>query len=128
MWGFICQTARSFYGLGLLSFHRRVGSRNRRERPGLCPHFEGLEQRRLLAANPISFDSSTSTVVIKGSSKSDTALIEVAVDGAVHVQLQTPDGTYKTIFPAATAAAVKFSGGRGDDTFQNFSHLPSEAV
>jgi Ca2+-binding RTX toxin-like protein len=127
MWSNVCNSARSFFKSSLLAFRRRARPQNLRDRRGLTPRFESLEQRRLLAVNPISFVSSTSTIVITGSPKNDTVLIEVAADGAVHAQLQNPDGTYKTIFPAGTAQAVKFTGGKGDNTFHNFSHLPSQA-
>ena len=112
---------------GFAAQKRIERSQSRRRRFALSPQFEGLEQRSLLAAVPISFDDDTATIVIKGSSKNDTALVTAAADGTIHVQLQTPDGSFNAFFPPATASAVKFTGGKGNDSFQNTSHLPSEA-
>ena len=119
--------ARHLFDVPFPSLRREQRSRNRPDHCGLHARFERLEQRRLLAINPIGFESSTSTIVIQGTPNNDTATVEVATDGAIHVRLQNPDGNFQSVFPSSTAKAVKFYGGHGDNTFQNFSHLPSEA-
>ena len=127
MLGIFWKFARGLHVVRLPWLRNKITSRNRHDRRRLYPHFEDLEQRRLLAVNPIGLDSITSTIVIQGSPKNDTAIVEVASNGAILVRLQTPDGAYNTDFPSSSAKAVKFLGGLGDNTFQNFSHLPSEA-
>ena len=106
---------------------RRVKSRNSRDHRAQRLRFERLEARRVLAADQIGLDELTATIVIQGSPINDTAVITVAADGALHVQLATADGSYTSVFPRSAAKAVKFFGGDGNDTFQNFSSLTSEA-
>ena len=119
--------ARHLFDVPFPSLRREQRSRNRPDHRGLHARFERLEQRRLLAIDPIGFESSTSTIVIQGTPHNDTATVEVATDGAIHVRVQNPEGNFQTVFPGSTAKAIKFVGGLGDNTFQNFSHLPSEA-
>jgi Ca2+-binding RTX toxin-like protein len=124
---FVRKYARRLVNSRFTAPRRNVRSLNRRELRGLSPQFETLEQRRLLSANQISLDSKTASVVVKGSSTNDTAIISVASGGAIQVQLQTAGGTYTSVFPGTAVSAVKFYGGNGNDTFKNISHLPSEA-
>ena len=119
--------ARHLFDVPFPSLRREQRSRNRPDHRGLHARFERLEQRRLLAIDPIGFESSTSTIVIQGTPHNDTATVEVATDGAIHVRVQNPDGNFQSVFPSSTAKAIKFVGGLGDNTFQNLSHLPSEA-
>jgi Ca2+-binding RTX toxin-like protein len=125
MLGFVRKCARYLFQAGRP--HRVTRSRNRRNERKLVPRFEALESRKLLAANQIGFDDATSTILIQGSPSNDTAIISVAPDGAVQVQLATADGSYNSVFPKSTAKAVRFVGGDGNDTFQNSSALPAEA-
>ena len=119
--------ARHLFDVPFPSLRREQRSRTRHGHRGLHARFERLEPRRLLATDPIGFESSTSTIVIQGTPHNDTATVEVATDGAIHVRVQNPEGNFQAVFPGSTAKAIKFVGGLGDNTFQNISHLPSEA-
>src|SRR5262245_25962792 len=101
--------ARHLFDVPLPSLRRKQTSRNRPDHRGFYPRFEQLEQRRLLAIDPIGFESSTSTIVIQGTPHNDTATVEVA-PGGIQVRVQTPDGTFQNVFPGSTAKAVRFVG------------------
>jgi Ca2+-binding RTX toxin-like protein len=126
MMGNVWKYARNLINSQLNLLGRNSTTQRRCTRPARL-HFEGLEQRRLLAADQIQFDSATSSVLIYGSSVQDIATVAVDAKADVHVQLKTEDGAYTIIFPGASVAAVKFFGGDGDDEFSNFTVLPSEA-
>lgn len=116
-----------------LSRSMKSGRRHRtqttgRSRWGVRPRFEYLEQRRVLSANQVFLDGATSTIRIEGSSVNDSATVSITPDNSIRVQLETADGYFQSTFLRQSVAAVIFSGGDGDDRFQNFTDLPSVAL
>lgn len=107
---------------------RRVRRRARgRLRRGYLPHFETLEQRRVLSANQIVLDTAASMIRIEGSAIGDAATVSITSDNFIRVQLETADGYFQSTFSRSAVSAIYFSGGDGNDRFQNFTDLAAVA-
>jgi hypothetical protein len=111
--------------LSLWRMKRR--SRRRSDGRAVALHAEWLEQRELLSVNQITFDSTSSAIVIQGTSDADQAEVRTDASGQIRVSLTTPGETVTASFAKSTVALIKFIGGDGDDRFSNGTDIPSVA-
>src|SRR5262245_40156737 len=123
--GGVRNLARVLASLGLMPKRRQ-----RRSRTSCDPQverllIEHLESRRLLAANQISYDAFTRSVVIEGTAGNDSAWVWTDAN-FVHVQLQNQSGTKSASFSKSTVDWARFFGGAGDDRLENASGLHSQ--
>jgi Ca2+-binding RTX toxin-like protein len=116
---------RAFVNLGVRRAKRT--SQGRRDSRGSVLHAECLEQRRLLAASQIIFDSANSQIVIRGTSGDDQAI--VSTDGTmVHVSIESAGETTSASFLSSSVASIDFSGSYGNDRFENATGIAARAV
>jgi Ca2+-binding RTX toxin-like protein len=124
--GHVWEYVRTF-----LKFRVTRSARNRRSKLTIDPQLqrlgvEQLENRQLLSANQISFDSFTSAIVIEGTSGNDSARVW-SDTSSIYVQLQNDLGTKYSTFSKSTAEWIRFFGGDGNDRFDNVSAMDSQA-
>src|SRR4051794_7125377 len=91
-------------------------------------HVESLEPRKLLSANQITFQATTSTVLVEGTSGADTVSVYADASNNLHVSLSNALGNQDVTFARASVAQVKFTGGDGNDYFQNPTSTISTAL
>jgi Ca2+-binding RTX toxin-like protein len=89
---------------------------------------ECLEQRQLLSANQITYQTSLSAVVVEGTSGADTVHVWTDASDMVHVSMDNSTGTQSAVFAHASVAEVRFLGGDGNDNFQNTSSVNSNVL
>jgi Ca2+-binding RTX toxin-like protein len=90
---------------------------------------ELLEQRRMLAANPIAFNAALSQVVVTGTNFGDQVLVSSPTAGVVHVRITTDGGpTFDAEYLRSSIASISFNGGDGNDVFVNQTDVPSYAT
>jgi Ca2+-binding RTX toxin-like protein len=109
-----------------------LARRSKRRRKGLqygratALQAECLEQRHLLAANPITYDAATSSVIIQGTLAADTA--SVWSDATrVHVAITSAGLSEMASFQKSSVSLIQFSGSDGDDRFANTTSIASWA-
>jgi Ca2+-binding RTX toxin-like protein len=88
---------------------------------------ELLEQRRMLAANPITFSAAISQIVVSGTSTADHVVVSAPTSGVVHVRVISNGATFDADFQRSAVASVSFSGGDGNDVFENQTDVSSIA-
>ncbi len=117
---------RKLIGSVFTSNQNRQKSLHRRSGLGA----EILERRNLLSANQIYYQTATSEIVIEGTSGADTVNVwtDAANSSVVHFSMQNASGTQHVAYSRAVVAQVRFTGGDGDDTFQNLSDVATLAV
>src|SRR5690348_10501262 len=108
---------------------RKVVSKTRRaaqqkssgsdKRHGTLLHAECLEQRRMLSANEIHFNPGTSSIVIEGTSSADNVTVAVDASNMIRVTMINSTGTQVAMFSPVGVSQITFSGGDGDDRFEN---------
>jgi hypothetical protein len=103
---------------------KRVSNEQRSPRDTML-HAEQLEPRHLLSANQITL--SASTVTIQGTSGDDTSNIWVDSSNLVHVTLDMPTESVSAVFARSSVTMIRFAGGDGNDRFQNFTDINSNA-
>src|SRR4051812_46391614 len=95
---------------GVVSTLKSRTPRQKSGRPGHSPgtvlHAEQLEQRQLLSANQIALNTSTSTLVIKGSTGADNAQVWTDTSNVVHVSLITPTETLSATYGRASVTSI----------------------
>lgn len=99
-----------------------MSRRNRRRRPVVTRHgIEYLENRTLLSAT---LDSATGQLFVSGTSAADEAVVEPADVNSVRVVLNGVE----SVWPAANVQLIDFSGGSGNDRFENRTAIPARAT
>ncbi len=121
------EITRKLFGFPYQSLRLKRHPRRKYEKYVPLLYVEGLEQRQLLSANQIAFDSLTSAIVIEGTSASDYATVSTDASNVVHVSLGTPSGTIVSTFQRSEVALVKFIGGDGNDRIDNLTDIPAQA-
>src|SRR3954470_16217830 len=91
-------------------------------------HVESLEPRKLLSANQITYQGSTSTVFIEGTTGADTVSVSVDATNIVRVSMTNAFGNQNAAFARASVSQIKFVGSDGNDYFQNTSNIVSNAL
>src|SRR5258708_38972245 len=89
------------------------------KRRGTVLHAECLEQRRMLSANQINLNTSTSVLTITGTTGADNASVWTDASNVVHVNLVTPTESLSATYARASVASIQFAGDAGDDRFEN---------
>jgi len=91
------------------------------------PRFEALEDRRLLAVSPISYEASNSRIIVIGTSGADQVLVSSPVPGTVHVRFESAAGVETANFASAAVSSIYFFGANGNDSFINSSGVTTYA-
>src|SRR3954452_14386715 len=112
------QGKETMLGTVWTSIRNKFFSSSKREavRPGREArtfHVESLEPRKLLSANQITYQASTSTVLVEGTSGADTVSVYADAANNVHVSMTNALGNQDLAFARASVAQVKFTGGDG---------------
>ena len=92
------------------------------------PLFESLEDRRLLAVNPFTFEAATSRLIISGTAVADSVLVSSTAPGILNVRFESIDGVQETSLPAANVSQVIFYGGDGNDRFENSTAVATRVL
>jgi Ca2+-binding RTX toxin-like protein len=123
MIGRLCEFLREVYQLS----KRRTRALGTNRSYSATPRFESLEDRRLLAADAIQYDSVHSAVVVVGTSGADQVSISAPSPGTINVQLTTAEGVQTSNFAVGNVTSVVFYGNDGDDYFHNWTGVASTA-
>src|SRR4051812_29549304 len=107
---------------------RKVMSSTRRAAPrhssrpdkyrGTVLHAECLEERRMLSANQILFNSGAAAIIIEGTSDADSATVSIDASNMIRVTMANPTGTQVATFSQTGINQITFIGGDGDDRFE----------
>src|SRR3954462_5746566 len=97
------------------------------KRRGTVLHAECLEQRRMLSANQIHFDSGASSIVIEGTSSADSATVSTDASNMIRVTMTNTTGTQVATFSPIGVNQISFIGGDGDDRFEKLTAISSAA-
>ncbi len=101
--------------------------RSRRDSRTIALHAEALEDRHLLAANPIYLDSATSQLVIRGTSVDDNTVVSL-VSNMVHVRMESAGTLTEASFLRSAVASIDYAGSYGNDRFENATDVAARAV
>jgi hypothetical protein len=109
-------------------FPNHLASRRRRNNDAAAaPHFESLEDRRLLAVSGITYDALNMRVNVIGTSGADEAVVSSSVPGIITVRLQSSEGVQSANFATGAVSLVAFYGLEGNDRFENQTSVASRA-
>src|SRR4029078_5111019 len=97
-------------------------------RRGRVQHAECLEQRQMLSANQISLNTTTSALVIQGTTGADNALVWTDAANVVHVSLVTPTESLSATYARSSVSSVQFVGDAGNDRFENSTNIDDFAT
>ncbi|MCI0333176.1 MAG: hypothetical protein L0228_08135 [Planctomycetes bacterium] len=102
-------------------------SRSHRDSRTIALHAELLEDRHLLAANPIYLDSATAQLVIRGTSVDDNTVVSLVSD-TIHVRMESAGTVMEASFLRSAVSSIDYSGSYGNDRFENATDVAARAV